>query len=68
MKNKNQYLREIIVFNATFNTISAILWWSVLLAEETGVPGENHAINIYIEGLSHVISCFVISISTPMPK
>jgi hypothetical protein len=24
------------------STISAILWWSVLLLEETGIPGENH--------------------------
>jgi hypothetical protein len=31
-----------MVFNATFNNISVILWQSVLLAEETGVPGENH--------------------------
>jgi hypothetical protein len=31
-----------MVFNATFNNISAILWWSVLLMEETGIPGENH--------------------------
>jgi len=31
-----------IVFNATFNNISVILWQSVLLAEETGVLGENH--------------------------
>ena len=30
-----------MVFNATFNNISDILWWSVLLVEETGVPGEN---------------------------
>ena len=30
------------VFNATFNNISSISWWSVLLVEETGVPGENH--------------------------
>jgi hypothetical protein len=29
------------VFNATFNNISVILWRSVLLVEETGVPGEN---------------------------
>jgi hypothetical protein len=29
-------------FNATFNNISVILWLSVLLVEETGVPGENH--------------------------
>jgi len=25
-----------------FNTISVILWRSVLLVEETRVPGENH--------------------------
>jgi hypothetical protein len=31
-----------MVLNATFNNISAILWQSVLLVEETGVPGENH--------------------------
>jgi hypothetical protein len=31
-----------IVFNATFNNISAISWQSVLLVEETGVLGENH--------------------------
>jgi hypothetical protein len=30
------------VLNATFNTISAISWWSVLLVEETRVPEENH--------------------------
>jgi hypothetical protein len=29
------------VFNVTFNNISVILWWSVLLVEETGVPGES---------------------------
>ena len=31
-----------MVFNATFNNISVISCWSVLLVEETGVPGENH--------------------------
>jgi len=31
-----------IVFNGSFNNISAILWWLVLLMEETRVPGENH--------------------------
>ena len=31
-----------MVFNATSNNISVILWRSVLLVEETGVPGENH--------------------------
>ena len=31
-----------MVFNVTFNNISVILWQSVLLVEETGVPRENH--------------------------
>jgi hypothetical protein len=31
-----------MVFNATFNNISAISWRSVLLVEETGVLGENN--------------------------
>jgi len=30
-----------MVFNPTFNNISVISWRSVLLVEETGVPGEN---------------------------
>ena len=29
-------------FNATFNNISVITWWLVLLVEKTGVPRENH--------------------------
>jgi len=28
--------------NDTFNNISVLSWRSVLLMEETGVPGENH--------------------------
>jgi hypothetical protein len=31
-----------MLFNATFNNISALPWRSVLLVEETRVPGENH--------------------------
>jgi hypothetical protein len=31
-----------MVLNATLNNISAISWRTVLLAEETRVPGENH--------------------------
>jgi hypothetical protein len=31
-----------MVFNATFNNISAIPWQSVLLIDETGGPGKNH--------------------------
>ena len=32
----------VMMFNAIINTISVISWRSVLLVEETGVPGENH--------------------------
>jgi len=31
-----------MVLNNTFNNISVISWQSVLLAEKTGAPGENH--------------------------
>jgi len=31
-----------MVFNATFNNISAISWQSALLVKDSGVPGENH--------------------------
>jgi hypothetical protein len=31
-----------MVFNVTFNNISVISWRSVLLVEETRVPGENY--------------------------
>jgi len=31
-----------VVFNTTINNISAILWRSILLMEEIGIPGENH--------------------------
>jgi len=30
---------RVMVFNATFSNISGISWQSVLLVEETGVPG-----------------------------
>jgi hypothetical protein len=43
---ENNYMLQIrvrvMVFNVTFNNISAISWWSVLLVEETGGPGESH--------------------------
>jgi hypothetical protein len=32
----------LIVFNATFNNISVISWWSFLLVEKTVGLGENH--------------------------
>jgi hypothetical protein len=40
--NLSNWLVGFMVFNATFNNISAIFWRSVLLVEETAVPGENH--------------------------
>ena len=43
-----------MVFNATFNSISVIPWWSVLLVEETEIPGENHRpVASHSQTLSH---------------
>jgi hypothetical protein len=36
-----------MVFDATFNNVSVILWLSFLLVEETRVPGENHVLKGY---------------------
>ena len=33
---------RVVVFNTTFNNISELSCWSVLLVEENGVLGENH--------------------------
>jgi len=33
---------RVMVFNVTFNNISAISWLSVLQVEETGVHRDNH--------------------------
>jgi hypothetical protein len=45
-----------IMFNATFNTISVISLRSVLLVEETAVPGENHRpAASYWQTLSHSV-------------
>jgi hypothetical protein len=35
-----------MVYNATFNNISVILWWAVLLVEETRVPGRTLSHNV----------------------
>ena len=46
-----------MVFNATFNNISAISWWSVLLVKETGVPGENQRpVASHSQTLSHNVA------------
>jgi len=45
-----------IVFYATLNNISVMSWRSVLLVEETGVPGENHRpVASHWETLSHKV-------------
>ena len=45
---------SVMVFKATFNNISAISWRSVLLIEETWVPGENHwSVASHWQTLSH---------------
>jgi len=41
----------VMVFNATFNNISVMLWWSVLFVEETGVP----------RGIDHLESILIVS-------
>jgi len=44
----------VMVFNATFNNISAISWRSVLLLEETGVLGKNYHPQV-TDKLYHII-------------
>ena len=44
VENWMEYTRGIMVMglNTTFNNISVISWRSVLLVEETGVPGKKN--------------------------
>jgi hypothetical protein len=42
MHEFSHLILDFIVFNATFNDISAISWQPVLVVEEAGVPEENH--------------------------
>ena len=55
-----------MVLNATFNNISVISWWLVLLVRETGVPGENHRpVACHWQTLSHnVVHLALIEIRT----
>ena len=43
-----------MVFNAAINYISVISWPSVLLVEETRVPGETHQVT---DTLYHMLYC-----------
>ena len=45
-----------MVFNPTFNNISIILWGTILLVEEIGVPGETHqSAASHWQTLSHTV-------------
>ena len=51
-----------MVFNATFNNISAISWQSVLLVEETVVPREHHwPVTSHWQTLSHNVEHLAIN-------
>jgi hypothetical protein len=49
----------VMVFNATFNNISAISWQSDLLVEEIGVPVENQVTDI----LTYLQEKYILSLS-----
>ena len=52
---------ELWCLNVTFNNIPVISWRSVLLVEETRVPGENHRpVTSHLQTLSHYFA-----LSTP---
>ena len=44
-----------MVFNTPFNNISVISWWSVLLMEETGLPGETTDLSQVTDKLYHML-------------
>jgi hypothetical protein len=47
---------RVMAFNATFINISVISWRSVLLVQDTGVPGENHRpVASHWQTLSHTV-------------
>ena len=51
-----------VLFNATFNNISVILWRSLLLVKETGVPSENdRPAASHCQTLSHNVVCLALS-------
>ena len=45
----------LMVFNATFNNISAISWRSVLLVEKSGVPEKTTDLSLVTSKLYHII-------------
>jgi hypothetical protein len=63
-----------MVFNVTFNNISvisAMSWLSVLLVEETAVPGENHrtvAYHIMLYRVHEVMTYYLTSLGSKVDK
>ena len=45
----------VLGFNGTFNNILIISWRSVLLLEETGVPGEKHNLSQVTDKFYHIM-------------
>jgi hypothetical protein len=53
-----------MVCSATFNIISVLSWRSVLLVEETGIPGENHQpVASHWQSLSHNVCVCVFHVN-----
>ena len=53
------FLVWFMLFNTTFNNISVISWRSVLLVEETAVPGEKHrTVASHCQTLSHNVMLY----------
>jgi hypothetical protein len=51
-----------MVFNATYNNISVMSWWSVLLVEETGVLGETTDLSQVTDTLYHIMLYLVLHV------
>ena len=46
-------------FNATFNNISVILWWLVLLVEETGEPEKTTDLPQFTDKFDHIMEIYL---------
>jgi hypothetical protein len=51
-----------MVFNATYNNISVMSWWSVLLVEETGGTGETTDLSQVTDTLYHIMLYLVLHV------